>query len=303
MPSYGQSVTLQYTAWNTSTNAYVTGDSANHTLRWVKDGTASAPTNSPSEVDATNAPGIYKVVLTSTEAQCQVGTLAGKSSTSNVILIGITVTFENLPTASPGAANGVFIAGTNAATTITTALTTTFTGNLTGSVNSVTGNVGGNVVGSTASVTGAVGSVTGNVGGNVVGSVGSVTGAVGSVTGNVGGNVTGSVGSIATGGIASASFASGAITAAAIATGAIDADAIATDAVTELWSPTFSDLSAVPGATASVFAGLNFMYMMTRNKLTQTATTQTLFKDDSATAVGTATVSDDGTTFTRGKLS
>lgn len=64
-----------------------------------------------------------------------------------------------LPSATAGAAGGVFIAGTNAATTITTALTTTFTGNLTGSV---------------ASVTGAVGSVTGNVGGNVTGSVGSL---------------------------------------------------------------------------------------------------------------------------------
>ena len=39
----------------------------------------------------------------------------------------------------PGGANGLFIAGTNAATTITTSLTTTFTGNLTGSVGSVTG--------------------------------------------------------------------------------------------------------------------------------------------------------------------
>ena len=58
-----------------------------------------------------------------------------------------------LPSATAGAAGGVFIAGINAATTITTGLTTTFTGNLTGSVASVTGAVG--------SVTGAVGSVTG----------------------------------------------------------------------------------------------------------------------------------------------
>lgn len=57
---------------------------------------------------------------------------------------------------SPGAAGGLFIAGTNAATTVTTALTTTFTGNLTGSVGSVTGNVGGNVTGSVGSVVAAV---------------------------------------------------------------------------------------------------------------------------------------------------
>lgn len=119
--------------------------------------------------------------------------------------------------ATPGAAGGHFIAGTNAATTVTTSFTTTFTGNLTGSVGSVTGavgsvtgNVGGNVVGSVASVTGAVGSVTGNVGGNVVGSVASVTGAVGSVTGNVGGNVVGSVGSVT--GLTTATIASAVLT-------------------------------------------------------------------------------------------
>ncbi len=87
-----------------------------------------------------------------------------------------------LPSATAGAAGGVFIAGTNAATAVTTSFTTTFTGNL-------TGNVGGNV-------TGSVGSVSGNVGGNVTGSVGSVAGAVASVSGNVGGNVTGTIGGL-----------------------------------------------------------------------------------------------------------
>lgn len=67
-----------------------------------------------------------------------------------------TGTVNSLPDAVPGAAGGVFIAGTNAATTVTTALTTTFTGNLTGSVASVTGAVGGNVSGN---VTGSVGSL------------------------------------------------------------------------------------------------------------------------------------------------
>lgn len=89
-----------------------------------------------------------------------------------------------LPSATAGAAGGVFIAGTNAATVVTTSLTTTFTGNVTGSVGSVTGAVG--------SVTGSVGSVAGNVDGSTA----SVTGAVGSVAGNVDGNVTGSVGSL-----------------------------------------------------------------------------------------------------------
>ncbi len=86
-----------------------------------------------------------------------------------------------IPTATPGAANGLFIAGTNAATTITTGLTTTFTGNLTGSVGSLTTNNDKTGYSLTA-VTG-LGNQTANITGNLSGSVGSVTGAVGSVTG------------------------------------------------------------------------------------------------------------------------
>lgn len=48
-----------------------------------------------------------------------------------------TGTLLSIPDVVAGAANGLFIAGTNAATTITTALTTAFTGNLTGSVGSL----------------------------------------------------------------------------------------------------------------------------------------------------------------------
>jgi hypothetical protein len=84
---------------------------------------------------------------------------------------------DYLPSATAGAAGGVFIAGANAATSVTTALTANITGNLSGSVGSVTGAVG-SVTGAVGSVTGAVGSVTGNVGGNVVGSVASVTAGV-----------------------------------------------------------------------------------------------------------------------------
>lgn len=64
-----------------------------------------------------------------------------------------------LPSATAGAAGGLFIAGSNAATSV-----------------NLTGNITGNLSGSVGSVTGAVGSVTGNVGGNVTGSVGSVAG-------------------------------------------------------------------------------------------------------------------------------
>lgn len=56
-----------------------------------------------------------------------------------------------IPNLVAGAANGLFIAGTNAATAITTALTANVTGNLSGSVGSVTGNIGGNLLGTLTS--------------------------------------------------------------------------------------------------------------------------------------------------------
>jgi len=107
-------MTIQYVAWDTSAGAGKTGDVANHTLRWIKDGTASAPTNSPSEVDSANCPGIYKITLTSTETDCNIGTLAGKSSTSSVSIIPVTIQFERLPNAAPGSSGGLPTAGTGA---------------------------------------------------------------------------------------------------------------------------------------------------------------------------------------------
>ena len=107
MASKGQSLTVQYVAWDTSANAGKTGDVANHTLRWVKDGTSAEPDNSPAEVDAVNAPGVYRITLTAEECDCWVGTLCGKSSTANVSIMPLTVTFEQLPTADAGANGGL----------------------------------------------------------------------------------------------------------------------------------------------------------------------------------------------------
>jgi len=107
MPSRGQTITITYAAIDTATNLGKTGDVGNHTLKWIKDGTAATPTNSASEVDSTNCPGVYKLTLTGTECTCDSGTLAGKSSTSGIAIIEKTVTFEQLPTAAAGAASGL----------------------------------------------------------------------------------------------------------------------------------------------------------------------------------------------------
>jgi hypothetical protein len=121
MPSYGQSITVCYRAFDQSAHAGKTGDAGNHTLRLVADGASSAPTNAPSEVDSANAPGIYKLVLTTAECQHNLVYLCGKSSTANVTIEPQQVTFEMLPTATPGAANGLMKLGANIGNT-------TFTG-------------------------------------------------------------------------------------------------------------------------------------------------------------------------------
>ena len=100
-------MTITYLAWDTSANAGKTGDVGNHTLRWVKDGTSSAPTTSASEVDATTAPGIYKITMTATETDANIGVLCGKSSTSDITIVPITLQFERLPDADPAANGGL----------------------------------------------------------------------------------------------------------------------------------------------------------------------------------------------------
>lgn len=128
MPSRAQTVTVTYYAWDVVSNVPKTGDVANHTLRWVKDGTSAAPTNSASEVDATNAPGLYKITLTTSECTCNVGTLHGKSSTAGVYIFPRTISFEQLPTAAPDASSGLYtIGGTNALPTAATIASATVT--------------------------------------------------------------------------------------------------------------------------------------------------------------------------------
>jgi hypothetical protein len=70
-----------------------------------------------------------------------------------------------------------------------------------------------------------------------------------------------------------------------------------------LSTDTHAELGAVPAATSSLKDKIIWLFMTARNKITQTATTQIVKADDGSTTVGTATVSDDGTTFTKGKIS
>ena len=73
-------------------------------------------------------------------------------------------------------------------------------------------------------------------------------------------------------------------------------------AIDSVWAKTMTELAAVPGVTASVLSALQWIFLLSRNKITQTATTQLVRNDADSATIGTSTVSDDGTTFTRGKL-
>lgn len=85
---------ITFSAWDTLNQVGKTGDVANFTLRWVKDGMSGATSNAASELDATNSPGEYKITMTSSETDCLFGELNGKSSTANIIIIPTRIGFD-----------------------------------------------------------------------------------------------------------------------------------------------------------------------------------------------------------------
>jgi hypothetical protein len=198
--------------------------------------------------------------------------------------------------------DGTGYAGTNNVIPTVTTLTnkTGFSLLATTGLGNQTADITGSLSGSVGSVTGAVGSVTGNVGGNVTGSVGSVVG-----------NVGGSVASVASGGITSTSFAADSITASALAESAVTEiqsglstltpSQVNAEVLDVLQTDTFAELSAPPAATSSIKDKLTWVFQWLRNKSTQTSTQRKLYADDGSTVVSTETVSDDGTTYTKGE--
>jgi len=72
--------------------------------------------------------------------------------------------------------------------------------------------------------------------------------------------------------------------------------------VANVWAQAMTELSAVPGVTASVLSALQWVFLLSRNKITSTSTTQVLRNDADSANIASATVGDDGTTFTRGEF-
>ena len=89
MPNINTILTVHYLAWDFENKIEKTGDVTNHTLYIIKDGTASPATNTPVEIDSTNAPGMYALELTAVENSGDSITIRGISSTVNVELVSI----------------------------------------------------------------------------------------------------------------------------------------------------------------------------------------------------------------------
>jgi len=73
------------------------------------------------------------------------------------------------------------------------------------------------------------------------------------------------------------------------------------EVVDVLETDTHAEPASAVGATASIKDSVNYIKAMHRNKMTQTATTTLLRNDADTGTISTSTVSDDGTTFTKGK--
>jgi hypothetical protein len=72
--------------------------------------------------------------------------------------------------------------------------------------------------------------------------------------------------------------------------------------IDSIWAKTMTELSSVPGVTASTLSALQWIFLLARNKITSTSTTQLLRNDADSATIGTSTVSDDGTTFVRNEF-
>jgi len=81
----------------------------------------------------------------------------------------------------------------------------------------------------------------------------------------------------------------------------LDATGFEAAAVDLIWDEAMVEASAVPAVTGTFRAAMQWLFALSRNKLTQTSTTTSLRNDADGADIGASTVSDDATTYTRGE--
>ncbi len=82
---------------------------------------------------------------------------------------------------------------------------------------------------------------------------------------------------------------------------AVTLASINAEVVDALVTDTHAEPASVPAATSSIKDMLHWLFTLARNKGMQTSATKTLRNDADGANIGTAPISDDGTTFTRGE--
>ena len=81
-----------------------------------------------------------------------------------------------------------------------------------------------------------------------------------------------------------------------------NAQEIAAGAVDDIWDEAMVETTGAPAVTGSMRLFMSWWAALSRNKMTQTATTTTLRNDADDDDLSAGTVSDDGTTFTREEM-
>lgn len=236
-----------------------------------------------------------------------------------------TGTVNSIPDVVPGAAGGLFIAGANAATSITTALTANIIGNITGNLSGSVGSVTAGVTLAAAAIQAVWDALTANL--TTANSIGkrladdidatvssrlatsgytapdnaTITTINSRIGAPVGASISADVASVKADTSVIQTTAQSALTAQGYTTTRAGYLDTLNGLVAAIWATVVSDLSAVPTSTATIQSAISWVYMVARNLRTQTATTETIYKNDGVTALATSAKTDNGTTFTRGK--
>lgn len=265
-------------AYDSTDGSAKTGDAANITAQISLDGGTTAATDdtNPTELDATDAPGVYLFDLTQAETNADLIVIAPVSATSDIYVEPLIIYSEP----EQRAADVTSLSGdSTAADNLEAALDGT------GSVT-----ISANLDGSVGSVTGAVASVTGNVGGNVTGSVGSVLGGIDTS----GGTIT------TLDGLDTAQDTQHGTTQTAISgLNNLSAANVNAEVLDVLNVDTFSEPGqGAPTATPTIRQMLHYLYKFWRNKKTNDGNETSLFADDTTTVDQKQTTSSSSGTVT-----
>ena len=106
MPSRGKSTWVKYVCLGAN-NKPLADDLANHTLYWTKDNTRAEAVNCQQSEHVELGHGLYNILITNGESDCDEGSIDGESSTPGAIIVPRIKDFFDLPAITPGMADAL----------------------------------------------------------------------------------------------------------------------------------------------------------------------------------------------------